>query len=206
MRHFIGHHFHSDPEFATIQSGGSSARDWNSPDSQFANLLPLLRFPIVVMLLTIAILVIAGVILMILETFVPGWVAGILGGLCVLAAIILVIFADDFDTWSPGARTTLACGIIVFSVGAMLLWMRSFGLQMWQKNFTLRASIPPQKPTEPMPQDTEGVAISELRPLGRVDFGGVRREVRCEDGFAPAGSKVRVTGAEPGNLLVRLIQ
>jgi membrane-bound ClpP family serine protease len=157
------------------------------------------------MLLTIAILVIAGVLLMILETFVPGWIVGILGSFCILAAIILVIVADEFDTWSSGGRTTLACGIVAFSVAAMLLWMRSFGLQIWQKNLTLRASIPSQEPTEPMPLNAEGVAISELRPLGRVDFAGVRREVRCEDGFAPAGSKVRVTGAEPGNLLVRLV-
>ncbi|HYF36282.1 MAG TPA: NfeD family protein [Prosthecobacter sp.] len=157
------------------------------------------------MLLTLAILVIFGVLLMILETFIPGWVAGTLGALCILAGIVLVIAGEEFDSWPAWSRTALACGIVAFTVITLLLWMRFFGLRVWHRTFNLQATIPSQEPTEPMAPGTEGVALTDLRPLGRVDFAGVRREVRCEDGFAPAGSKVRVTGAEPGNLLVRLV-
>ena len=154
--------------------------------------------------LTLAILVISGIALMILETFVPGWVAGILGGLAILSAIVVVLAADHFDSWPSWGRTTLALGIIVVSAVSMLLWLRFFGLRVWRKSFTLESTIPSQEPTQPMAIGTVGVAVTELRPLGRVDFAGVRREVRCEDGFAPEGSHVRVTGSEPGNLLVRL--
>jgi membrane-bound serine protease (ClpP class) len=157
------------------------------------------------MLLTIATLVIVGIALMILETFVPGWIVGILGGLAIVTAVILVLVSDEFASWPSWGRTATALGIIVVSGSAMLLWMRFFGLRLWRKSFTLESTIPSQEPASPMPLGTEGTAITELRPMGRADFGGSRREVRCEDGFAPEGARLRVTGAEPGNLLVRLV-
>lgn len=155
--------------------------------------------------LTIAIVVIFGVLLMILETFIPGWVAGILGALCVLAGVVLVLTAEDFAPWPAWGRTVLACGIVAVSVAAVLLWMRFFGVRIWHSTFTLRTTIPPMNQTQGIRDGAEGVALTELRPLGRADFAGERREVRCEDGFAPAGSRLRVTGTEPGNLLVRLV-
>jgi membrane-bound ClpP family serine protease len=155
--------------------------------------------------LSIAILVIIGVLLMILETFVPGWIAGILGGLSVLGAVFLVLTAEEFATWPAWGRTVVACGIVAVTVAAMLLWMKLFGVRLWNKAFTLQASIPSQSASQGIAQGTEGVAVTDLRPLGRAEFGTDRHDVRCEDGFASAGSRIRVTGTEPGNLLVRLV-
>jgi membrane-bound serine protease (ClpP class) len=66
--------------------------------------------------LTLATLVILGVALMILETVIPGWIAGILGGLCVLSAAAAVLLSDSFDTWPSWGRTLLAGGVVLFSV------------------------------------------------------------------------------------------
>jgi membrane protein implicated in regulation of membrane protease activity len=49
------------------------------------------------------------------------------------------------------------------------------------------------------------VALTELRPLGRAEIDGQRYEVRCQNGLAPAGTRVEVIAAEPGNLLVRIV-
>jgi membrane-bound ClpP family serine protease len=51
----------------------------------------------------------------------------------------------------------------------------------------------------------QGVALTDLRPLGRADIAGKHYEVRCQDGMAAAGSRLEVIASEPGNLLVRLI-
>lgn len=157
------------------------------------------------MVTTITIIVTFGVLLMILETFVPGMIAGILGGLCVLAGIALVMTVDEFSHWPSWGRGAAALGIL-FSTGLILLiWLRCFATRVWHRSFTLQSSIPPAPQTQTLPPGTEGIAITELRPLGRAEFAGVRREVRCEDGFAPAGAHVFITGSEPGNLLVRLL-
>jgi len=154
---------------------------------------------------TIAIIVTFGVLLMILETFVPGMIAGILGALCVLAGVGLVMVADDFSHWPAWVRTAVACGILFASVIIQFVWLRYFAIKFWRESFTLQTTLPSADQSQLLAHGTEGISVSELRPMGRVDFSGTRREVRCEDGFAPAGSRVRVTGSEPGNLLVRLI-
>lgn len=157
------------------------------------------------MVITVAIIVILGVLLMILETFVPGMVAGLLGALCVLTGVILVMWSEEFSHWSNWSRSLLACGIVVGTVALQLIWLRFFAIKFWHKSFTLEASIPSLEQPMLLANGTEGVALTELRPLGRADFQGNRREVRCEDGFAPAGAQLRITGSEPGNLVVRII-
>ena len=170
--------------------------------------LTLRRIPAMVgmpMIVTVAIIVILGVLLMIMETFVPGMVAGLLGALCVLTGVVLVMMSDEFSHWPPWGRSVAACGIVVGSAVLQLVWLRFFAIKFWHNSFTLKAAVPSAEPAPFPAPGTEGTALTELRPLGRADFNGLRREVRCEDGFAPAGSPVRITGSEPGNLLVRLI-
>lgn len=157
------------------------------------------------MVTTIAIIVTFGVLLVILETFVPGLVAGILGVLCILTGIGLIMTVDEFSHWPSWGRPAAAVAILFVTGGILLIWLRCFATRVWHRSFTLQSSIPAAPPIQTLPQGTEGVALTELRPLGRAEFAGTRREVRCEDGFAPAGSRISITGSEPGNLLVRLI-
>lgn len=157
------------------------------------------------MVLTIAIIVLFGLLLMMLETFVPGWIAGGLGVLCLVTAVVLALTSPELADWPAWGRTLLACGIVVASVLVLLAWMRFFAVKFWRRTFTLETEIHSTPNTEQPRLGAEGVALSELRPLGRAEISGKRCEVRCEDGFAPAGSRLRVTGSEPGNLLVRLL-
>lgn len=156
------------------------------------------------MIFTIAILVLFGVLLMMLETFVPGWIAGLLGVVSVLIAVILAMTAEELSGWPAWGRTTLACGIVAGSAIVLLVWLKYFAVKFWHRSFTLEAEIS-RPEASPHLAGEEGVAITELRPLGRAEISGKRCEVRCEDGFAPSGSRLRVTGSEPGNLLVRLL-
>ena len=157
------------------------------------------------MVLTIAIIVLFGLLLMMLETFVPGWIAGSLGVICLITAVVLALTSEELAHWSNWGRTALACGIVAGSVIVLLAWMRFFAVKFWRRTFTLEAEITsPSKALEPH-SGAEGVALTELRPLGRAEISGKRCAVRCEDGFAPTGSRLRVTGSEPGNLLVRLL-
>ena len=158
------------------------------------------------MIVTIAIIVIFGIVLMMLETFLPGAIAGTLGVLCILAGVVLALTADELAHWPVWGRTLLACGIIGFSAVVLLIWMRYFAVKLFHRVFTLEASSASPEPNVTVAAGEEGVAITELRPLGRAEFCGRRRDVRCQTGFAPTGSRIKVIGSEPGNLLVRNIQ
>lgn len=155
------------------------------------------------MITTVTILVVLGILLMVMETFLPGLVAGILGALCVLTAVGVVMFSEDLAQWPDWSRGATAIGIIALAAFVQLVWLRWFAVRFWQRTFTLQASVPPA----PLPRlpatGTEGLALTELRPLGRAEIAGERHEVRSEDGFMAAGSRLIVSGAEPGNLLVR---
>lgn len=156
------------------------------------------------MLANIAILTLFGILLVMLETFLPGWVAGILGCLFILIGAGLVLVADEFAGWSLGMRVLLATGVLVFALAVLAAWLRWFAGRFFQRVFTLSAtSGSGALPAAPLGQ--QGVALTELRPLGRAEIGGKSYEVRCHLGLAEAGSRVEVIAAEPGNLLVRLI-
>jgi len=156
------------------------------------------------MIVSIAIIALFGVLLIILETFVPGGISGSLGVLAILTSVGLVLMLPEFAAWTPLQRGGLAFGIITSSVILSLIWLRCFAVKFGYRAFTLEAEIATPSPQSlPQPEQT-GIAISELRPLGRAEIAGQRHDVRCEDGFAAAGAHLIVTGHEPGNLIVRL--
>ena len=156
------------------------------------------------MLASIAILTLFGILLIMLETFLPGWVAGILGTLSIFIALWLALTADELAGWSSGQRLALALGIVAFSVAALLAWLRWFAVKFFRRALTLTASIetPPAAGAAP---GSQGVALTELRPLGRAEIAGQRYEVRCQNGLAAVGTRVEVVATEPGNLLVRVL-
>lgn len=157
------------------------------------------------MISSIIVLVAFGILLVLVETFVPGGVLGTLGILSIIGAVILALVADETG-WSPGMRVGVAVGIVAVSTTSILLWLRFFAITIFRKTFTLTTESGPAKPEDPTLADgAEGVALTDLRPLGRAEIAGRRVDVRCQTGTAPAGVRVQVVGREPGNLIVKTL-
>ncbi len=156
------------------------------------------------MIASIAILTLFGVFLLMLETFLPGGVAGVLGAVSILAAVGISLFSEDLAGWSSGWRLALALGIVVFSAAVLMAWLRWFAVKFFHRSMTLSATVG-GAPVSEMTVGKQGVALTELRPLGRAEIAGKRYDVRCQGGLAAAGAQVEVIAAEPGNLLVRTI-
>ncbi|WP_397385430.1 NfeD family protein [Prosthecobacter sp.] len=156
------------------------------------------------MLASIAILTLFGILLIMLETFLPGWVAGILGTIAIFTAIWLALMSEELVGWTSNQRVVLALGIVLFAMVVLIGWLRWFAVKFFRRALTLTTSIetPPAVGAAP---GTQGVALTELRPLGRAEIDGQRYEVRCQNGLAAAGTRVEVIAAEPGNLLVRIV-
>jgi len=157
------------------------------------------------MLTSIAILALFGILLLILETFLPGLIAGILGTLSLLAAIWLSLTAEELP-YTDDQRIMLVIGIVLFATAVMLVWFRWFAVKFFRHGFTLSAEITSHAdPDFKIAPGSQGIALTELRPLGRAEINGQRFEVRCQSGHAPVGSKIEVIAPELGSLIVRTV-
>lgn len=158
------------------------------------------------MLTSILTLALFGILLLMLETFLPGMIAGTIGTLSLLAAVWLTLTAVELNNWSGGQRAALAIGIVLGTTGLMLAWLKWFAVKFFRHGFTLDAAIQGcAGASSGAAPGTQGIALTDLRPLGRAEIGGRRYEVRCQTGHAPAGAKVEVIATEFGGLLVRAI-
>ena len=76
------------------------------------------RFPIHPMITTLIVIVLFGLLLIVVETFLPGGILGTLGVLCILLAVVLTLTADELDGWPTALRTSVSAGIVVLSCPA----------------------------------------------------------------------------------------
>jgi membrane-bound serine protease (ClpP class) len=154
------------------------------------------------MITTLIVLVLFGLLLIMLEAFVPGGILGTFGVLSILSAIAVALFADEPAHWSSSTRTAIAVGIVLFSATAVFIWLRFFAVTLFHRTFTLSATIA-TPPTAQSLIGTTGIALTDLRPLGKAELeNGTRHEVRLQNGHAPTGTRIQVINTEPGNLVV----
>ena len=142
-----------------------------------------------------------GLLLIIAEILIPGGVAGVLGGLALLAAmgLGLAIFPAPWGFVS-------AIGIIVFGGVILLLWVRYFPRTRTGRRITLRLDGADYKslstPDESL-RNAAGEAVTALRPSGIAVFNGKRYDVLADGGeWIAAGAAVRVSRIENGHVLV----
>lgn len=148
-------------------------------------------------------LFVLGVVLLILEIFVPGGILGLFGIIAMITGIILTV-----DTLAQG----------VFYVGLLLitlagLFVLSFRMRirfMWEK-FALKI-CQTQKEGYVVPKqsfanflDKQGIALSQLRPAGTADFSGERLDVVTEGAFVSSGSRIKVIAVEGKRVIVRQV-
>ena len=143
----------------------------------------------------------AGLLLIVAEVFVPGGVAGVLGGLALLGAMGVGLAAFPAP-WGYLA----AVAIVVVGGLALLLWVQFFPRSRMGKRIALRTDGADFKAAAP---DRElvgagGEAATALRPAGIALIAGKRYDVLAEGGeWIPAGAAIRVSAVRDGNLLVR---
>jgi membrane-bound ClpP family serine protease len=112
------------------------------------------------MITTLIVLVLFGLLLMMLEAFVPGGILGTFGVISILSAVAVTLFSNEVD-WTSGTRTTVSLGIIVSSATAIAIWLRYFAVKLFHRAFTLKTTIatPPSLGTPHI--GVQGVALSE---------------------------------------------
>jgi len=153
----------------------------------------------------VVVLAIAGVVGILYELhIVPGHGApGILGGIALLAAILLAFGLPFFSI----AMETLATAIVL-TVVFFYFATRAFPQNAWMAKLTFASAQGPDYVTSrdlSHLRGQSGTASSYLRPAGVATVDGRRIDVLTQGEFIPAGTPVRVTRVEGARVFVEPI-
>jgi membrane-bound ClpP family serine protease len=149
----------------------------------------------------VVILFILGIALLAAEVCLPGAVAGILGGLAMLAGCVVAFQQFGFS----GGMTAAVLAVVVLGLTLYLelVWLPKsrFGRAMVVKSSVDGTS---QAPLADAGQvvGKEAEAVTPLAPSGFVLIEGRRYEAFCRSGHAGIGAKLRVIGLDNFRLIV----
>lgn len=156
-------------------------------------------------------LIALAIVLMVVELFVPsGGVIAIVAGIVAVAGVV-VLFRED-TTWG-------LAGLLALLVLAPTAF--AFGLKIWPHTPVGRRMLLGTRSEDDLERERqeaqrqreqwqtllgrEGVALTDLRPVGAVRIDGRRYDALSETGLIEAGARVRVTVVDGLQIKVRQI-
>jgi membrane-bound serine protease (ClpP class) len=152
----------------------------------------------------IATLLIAGLILILIEMWLPGLVAGIGGAIAWIIALVL-IYVQHGAFAGNAAITGMALGGLILS----LVWMRTFPETRLGKRFILSSQINAHSSTgdsrAPLLIGQKGVAVTPLHLSGAAQFDGFRTDVVAESDWIEAGQPLEILRIEGAKIVVRKV-
>jgi len=145
-----------------------------------------------------------GIILIILEIFVPGGILGLFGITALITGIMLTV-----DTVAQGVFFISL--LLITLAGLFLLSLRMPQTRYMWDRVTLK-TCQTQKEGYVTPKqsfaillDKQGIALSQLRPAGTAEFSGERFDVVTEGAFVTCGSRIKVIAVEGRRVIVRQV-
>ena len=148
----------------------------------------------------IFVLIIAGLVLIAAEVFLPGLILGAIGFLCLMASVVLVFV--NYGTVA-GVVATFIVGILTL-VG-FVLWLYVFPRTFIGRGVMLLT--PKMENTAAGRNQSlvglEGEALTPLRPSGTARIDGRRLDVSAVGDFLEEGAKLEVVSADGLRVAVR---
>jgi membrane-bound ClpP family serine protease len=148
---------------------------------------------------------VAGMLLLLVEAFNPGF--GIAGGLGLVLMIVGIIL-----TARNAFEVMVMLGLLLLLVAFLLfLVLRSAKGGMLYRRLILKSSATRQEGFAAVPEDTtlvgkEGVVLTQLRPAGTGEIDGLRMDIVSEGAFIAAGTRIQVVRVEGRRIVVAPIR
>lgn len=139
-----------------------------------------------------------GAILLFLEILLPGLIAGIIGLICLMAAVILGYRDFGYQTGS----VILAVALLGLVMGVWW-WLKFFPESRLGKRFISQSATGELGVAKPELLNGTGVALSQLRPSGIATINGQRVDVVTEGGLIERGTAIKVVAVEGARIVVR---
>jgi len=148
----------------------------------------------------ITLLFVTGVILLGFEVIVPGAILGILGGLALLAGVVIAFVSYGVSGGLGAAAVAIALVAIMLVIEFVILPRTSMGKRMF-----LRASITGISQAAPADETLIGrtaEALTPLVPSGFVSIAGRRYDAFSQSGPVSQGDQLRVIGVDSFRVIV----
>lgn len=146
----------------------------------------------------IALLIAVGLVLLFLESILPGLIAGALGLLSLGAAVAYGYMEFGVRT----GNTTLFIVLMLLAVGT-ILWVKFFPDSAAARLFVSHHQIGNIGAEKPELLGQSGLALTDLRPAGTGVFDGKRVDVVADGVFVQKGTAVKVVAIEGLRVVVR---
>jgi membrane-bound serine protease (ClpP class) len=145
-------------------------------------------------------LIIAGLLLIAAEVFLPGMILGTIGFLCLVASVVLVYV--EFGT-AAGLMATFAVGGLTL-VG-FVVWLFLFPHTFIGRRIMLKTIQPADQTAgeHRLLIGETGEAITPLRPSGTARIAGKRVDVTAVGDFLESGEAIIVVAADGMRIAVR---
>ena len=143
-------------------------------------------------------LLVIGAVLLLLETVLPGLIAGSIGLISIIAAVVIA-YTDH------GARVgnfILLVAVVGLIVGG-LMYMKFFPESRFARVFVSQGVIGNVDAEKPGLLNQTGTAITTLRPSGMAMIDGQRVDVVTEGGLIEKGVSIKVIATEGMRTVVR---
>ncbi|MDQ6632576.1 MAG: hypothetical protein M3Y82_12620 [Verrucomicrobiota bacterium] len=145
-------------------------------------------------------LLVAGAILMLLETVLPGLIAGIVGFGCLVGGVVISYNRFGFQT----GNSVLAAVLVGLIVGTFF-WIKYFPTSPFARPFISKGIIGNIDAEKPELLNQTGTAYTPLRPSGTAVINGQRVDVVTEGDLIERGAAIKVVQIEGMRVVVRAI-
>lgn len=145
-------------------------------------------------------LLVVGAILLLLETVLPGMIAGIVGGCCLLAGVIM-----GYIEFGAAAGTWILCGAVVGVIAGFCVWVKFFPTSRYGRAFISRGVTGDIRAEKPELLHQTGTAFTQLRPSGMALINGQRVDVVTEGSLIEKGMPIKVVATEGMRVVVRAL-
>ncbi|MBI2946092.1 MAG: NfeD family protein [Verrucomicrobia bacterium] len=146
-------------------------------------------------------LILAGAALLLLETVLPGLIAGVLGLICLLSGVIV-----GYAKFGAPTGNLILLGVSAGLVVGTLAWMKYFPSSRIAKVFVSETTVGDLGVEKPELLNQTGVTHTNLRPSGTAVINGRRVDVVTEGSMIDRGTPVRVIAVEGLRVVVRAIE
>ncbi len=158
------------------------------------------RLPIFRRMELVVSLLVVGAILLILETILPGMIAGIIGLGCLIAGVVL-----SYARFGLQTGNWVLFGVIVGLAVGFALWVRYFPTSRLGRVFVSEQTVGDIGTDQPALLHQTGEAHTQLRPSGTAIINGRRVDVVTEGVLIEKGTPVKVVAIEGLRVVVRAL-
>ena len=145
-------------------------------------------------------LLVAGAVLLLLETVLPGMIAGTLGLLCLIGAVV-----QSYVRFGPETGTYVLIGVIGGLMVGTMVWLKVFPNTRVARTFMSDQTVGDINADKPELLHQTGSALTPLRPSGTALINGQRVDVVSEGAMIERNTPVKVIAIEGMRVVVRAL-